>query len=283
MSFQGLISLQELTRARERTNWIVIDCRFDLLDTEKGRRAYLDAHIPGALYAHLDDDLSGPVIPGQTGRHPLPDIQTCAHTFSRWGIAPDVQVVTYDDKGGALAAARLWWMLRWLGHKDVAVLDGGWSAWKTAGYPTRSGPETRSERKFLPRPQAQMVVTTEDIVKQLNDAALQLIDVRQPERYRGEYEPYDPVAGHIPGAVSAPATENTTEDGYFRSSEELRRRYEPLLGTVPPSHTVFYCGSGVNAAQSVLALQHAGLGEGRLYAGSWSEWCADPTRPTESE
>ncbi|RMG49113.1 MAG: sulfurtransferase [Acidobacteria bacterium] len=259
-------------------DWAVVDCRFSLDDPERGRRDYQRAHIPGAVYAHLNEDLSGPVIPGRTGRHPLPEIDRFAGTLGRWGIDERVQVVAYDDSGGAVAA-RLWWMLRWLGHDAVAVLDGGWPAWQEEERPAQSGVETRAPRTFVPRPRPELIITSEDIEAALGRATYRLIDARAPERYRGEQEPIDPIAGHIPGAVSAPFAGNLDARGRFRSPEELRARFQAILGDLPPERAVLYCGSGVTAAHNLLAMAHAGLGEGRLYVGSWSEWITDPRRP----
>jgi thiosulfate/3-mercaptopyruvate sulfurtransferase len=250
---------------------VVVDCRFTLADTEYGRRAYQQAHVAGAVYAHLDEDLAGPVIPGQTGRHPLPEVETFAQTLSRWGIEAKTQVVAYDDTGGAFAA-RLWWMLRWLGHEAVAVLDGGWPRWQQEGHPIRSGLETRTARNFVPHPQPHLMADAVEVFQIRTDPAFRLVDSRSAERYRGENEPIDPVAGHIPGAISAPFADNLAADGCFLPVEELRARFQSLLGDAPPERAIFYCGSGVTAAHNLLAMAYAGLGEGRLYVGSWSEW-----------
>jgi len=281
MAFITLIDSETLESHLNDPDWVVVDCRFSLTDPSDGRRAYLQAHIPGAVYAHLEEDLSGPVVPGKTGRHPLPDPGVLAATFSRWGIDTRVQVVAYDDAGGAMAAARLWWLLRWLGHDAVAVLDGGWSHWIREGRPIRSGNEVREPRMFRPRMRPEYVVTAEEVARVRMDPAWRLLDVRAPMRFRGEQEPIDPVAGHIPGALNAPFAENLTIEGRFRSPQELRARFEALLGSVPPERVICYCGSGVTAAHTLLAMTHAGLQGARLYAGSWSEWITDPARPIE--
>ncbi|GIV61135.1 MAG: putative 3-mercaptopyruvate sulfurtransferase [Rhodothermaceae bacterium] len=260
----------------------MVDCRFSLQDPERGRRAYREAHIPGAVYAHLDDDLSGPVVPGRTGRHPWPDPDALAATLSAFGIDETVQVVAYDDAGGAIAA-RLWGLLTWLGHDAVAVLDGGWPAWQRAGYPVRGGEERRPPRRFVPRPRPGLLVTAGDVERVRQDPAWRLLDARAPERFRGEHEPIDPVAGHIPGAVSAPFAGNLDDGGRFLPPETLRARYATLLGEVPPERVVCYCGSGVTANHVRLAMAHAGLGLPRLYPGSWSEWITDPARPVARE
>ena len=258
--------------------WAVVDCRFSLADTERGRRAYREAHIPGAVYAHLDADLSGPIVPGVTGRHPLPDAATWADTLSNWGIGAGVQVIAYDDFGGGIAA-RLWWMLRWMGHDAVAVLDGGYPTWQRLGLPTRSGDESRPPRRFTPQLRPAWIVDAETVNARRADPAYRLVDARAAPRYRGEHEPLDPVAGHIPGAVSAPFTDNLDADGCFLPPDALRARFDALLDGIPPGRTICYCGSGVTAAHNLLALAHAGLGTALLYPGSWSHWVTDPQRP----
>lgn len=278
MPYTTLISVQELRNHIDDPDWAIIDCRFSLEDAERGRHAYLNAHIPGAVYAHLNEDLSGQIIPGRTGRHPLPPQEKFIQTLSKWGIGPDVQVVAYDDKGGSMAA-RLWWMLRWVGHDAVAVLNGGWPQWQKNNYPARSGTEIRKPEIFIPKIRNDLLFRADDVLDIVNNSNFRLLDSRSADRYRGENETIDPVAGHIPGAVSAPFSENLNPDGCFLSQEELRARFLKLLDDVPPERTVFYCGSGVTAAHNLLALAHAGLGDARLYAGSWSEWITDPERP----
>ena len=201
-------------------------------------------------------------------------------SFSEWGIDDRVQVVVYDDSGGGMAA-RLWWMLRWLGHDAVAVLDGDWRKWQSEGRPTRDGIVIRSSRRFVPHPRSDLLITTGDIAGQLHNTRYKLFDSRTADRYRGENETIDPIAGHIPGAISAPYPDNLNLDGTFRSDEELRARFTALLGDTPAEHTAFYCGSGVTAAQNILALKHVGLGDAKLYVGSWSEWITNPQRPIE--
>jgi len=282
MPYTTLLTPSELAHHLADPDWVVVDCRFSLNDTERGRRDYQQAHIPGAVYAHLNEDLSGPIIPGKSGRHPLPDRDVLAQTLSRWGISPGVQVVAYDDAGGSMAAVRLWWLLRWLGYDAVAVLDGGWPRWQRENRETRSGIEHRSARIFTPNPQSDLLVDASDVLAMLHDTEHPLFDSRSADRYRGENETIDPVAGHIPGARSAPYAENLDPDGLFLSPEALRARFQTLLGDVPADHVTFYCGSGVTAAHNVLAMSHAGLGTPRLYAGSWSEWITDPKRPIKT-
>jgi thiosulfate/3-mercaptopyruvate sulfurtransferase len=260
--------------------WAFVDCRFTLADPEGGRRAYAEAHLPGAVYAHLDEDLSSPHRPGLSGRHPLPPVERLVERLSDWGIDAEVQVVAYDDTGGAIGAARLWWLLRWLGHTPVAVLDGGWQAWVREGLPVRGGSESRRRRPFIPKLRPEMVAEVDEVALRRNDPAYRLLDARAAERFRGQNETIDPVAGHIPGAISAPYAANLDPaSGCFRPAPELRALYQRLLSGALARQVIAYCGSGVSAAHTVLAIEHAGLGEARLYPGSWSEWITDPARP----
>jgi thiosulfate/3-mercaptopyruvate sulfurtransferase len=278
MAFAFLMDSSELRLHLSDENWAVLDCRFSLDDTERGFRDYLDAHIPGAVYAHLDRDLSGKRLPGKTGRHPLPDADSMAATFSAWGIDANTQVVVYDDAAGTMAA-RVWWLLNWLGHCNVAILDGGWRGWSQSALPVKLGPEFRASRHFEPREVSGAHVTADDIQERRANPAYALLDARSAPRFLGEVEPIDPVAGHIPGAISAPCEENVTAEGRFLPREILRRRFEKLLKSVPPENVICYCGSGVTAAHNIFAIAYAGLGTVRLYAGSWSEWITDSTRP----
>jgi thiosulfate/3-mercaptopyruvate sulfurtransferase len=335
MVFQTVIGTELAASHVDDPGWVFVDCRFVLGDPDAGRRAFADGHVPGAVYADLETELSGPVIPGRTGRHPLPDRSSFAETISRLGIGPDTQVVAYDASTGAMAAARLWWLLRWAGHDGVAVLDGGFSRWTACGNPVEAGdpaaphpaqasdPAQRGEpaatipaqagdptatipaqagepaasnpaqagepaaasrtpagQAGATRIQRDPVSFRPDLVAgaaETADSAI-VVDVRAADRYRGENEVIDPVAGHIPGAINLPFTGNVTSDGTFRTPAELREVFAPIAARGEP---VFYCGSGVTAAHSVLAYHHAGLGMPRLYAGSWSEWITDPARPVE--
>lgn len=281
MSISTLIATEELANELRNENWAIIDCRFSLDDTSRGRKDYKQSHIPSAVYAHLDEDLSGPIIPGKTGRHPLPSPELFALTLGIWGVGPGVQVVAYDDWGGAIAA-RLWWMLRWLGHDAVAVLDGGWPLWMKQGQPTQSGFESRSLREFEPRTSPDMLANVDQVAALIQEPGNRLFDSRSADRFRGENETIDRIGGHIPGAMSAPYSDNLGEDGFFLSPGELRTRFEGLLKDTPSKEAVFYCGSGVSAAHNLLAMAHAGLGDPLLYVGSWSEWIADPRRPIET-
>ena len=279
MNYTTLITAPELAKHLSNQNWAIVDCRFSLDDAARGRRDYLQSHIPGAVYAHLNEDLSGQIIPGETGRHPLPQREKFIQTLSHWGIDSKTQVVVYDDKGGAMAAARPWWMLRWVGHDAVAVLNGGWPQWQNKGYQASSGAENRRPSVFSPRIRDDLLFSADDVLNILGNHSFRLLDSRGADRYRGENETIDPIAGHIPGALSAPFANNLDSNGLFLSPEELKARFQNLLGDVPPEHAVFYCGSGVTAAHNLLALAHAGLGDARLYAGSWSEWIANPNHP----
>jgi thiosulfate/3-mercaptopyruvate sulfurtransferase len=277
-TYRTLVSAATLAAHLDNPDWAVVDCRFALAAPEQGRAAYLAAHIPGAVYAHLDEDLSGPIIPGKTGRHPLPAVEQIAARLGAWGIDDSVQVVAYDD-GGGWVAGRLWWLLRWLGHSAVALLDGGWDAWLRAGGPTHPVAESRPPRTFMPQLNERLAAGTDEVLARLHDPHTVLLDARAADRYRGQNETIDPVAGHIPGALSAPYAGNLNPDGTFRSPEELHACYAALLGNRTPEQTIAYCGSGVSAAHTLIALEHAGLPGARLYPGSWSEWITDPARP----
>ncbi|MDQ2808710.1 MAG: sulfurtransferase [Chloroflexota bacterium] len=279
MALHTLISAADLLPHLADPAWVVVDCRYALADAAWGQREYRAGHIPGAVYADLKRDLSDPAVPRQTGRHPLPTPAALAVRLGVWGIDAQVQVVAYDAAGGALTAARLWWLLRWLGHAAVAVLDGGWQGWQAAGYPTVAGNETHVARQFTPQVQAGGVVDSAAVQAALGDPAVRLFDARAADRYRGENETIDPVAGHIPTAHSLPYAANLAADGYFLPPAALRARFAAALGALPAADAIYYCGSGVTAAHNLLAAAHAGLDGGRLYAGSWSEWITDPQRP----
>lgn len=270
--FTTLIDVEMLQANLANATWVVVDCRFSLADTEAGRAAYLAAHIPGAIYAHLDEDLSHPPVT-DNGRHPLPPPEVLVARFSRMGIGPDSQVVAYDDANGMIAS-RLWWMLRYMGHTAVAVLDGGWQAWEASGFAVQAGEIHRDTAVFSGQPRREWLVQLAEA-----PAVPLLVDSRDGARYRGELETIDPVAGHIPGAVNFYYQLNWSADGRYLPPADLRTQFAALLGETLPSQTTFYCGSGVSACVNLLALAHAGLGDGRLYAGSWSEWCRDPSRP----
>ena len=268
-----------VTLAQHIENWAIVDCRFDLQDEAWGLGEYLAAHIPGAVYASLATDLSGAAT-GTNGRHPLPPPDRLAATFGRLGIDSTAQVVVYDQDLGTYAA-RLWWMLRYLGHEAVAVLDGGWARWTAEGLPVRAGMETRPSRAFSASPRKELVASLEE-AKRASDTAGLLIDARAPERFEGRSESIDRAAGHIPGAINRFYKDNVTSDGSMQSAETLRSAYEQLLAARTPREAIMYCGSGVTACHNLLAMEHAGLPGARLYVGSWSEWSSDPDRPIET-
>ena len=276
--FTTLIETDELAAHVDDPNWAIIDCRFFLNHPELGYKQYLDAHIPGAVYAHLDNDLSSPVTPGVTGRHPLPDVETFAAKLGSWGIDESVQVVAYDGAGG-MVAGRLWWMLNWLGHERVAVLNGDYRAWFHEERATTSGEEARTARTFTPNVHAERVVSADDVLASLDDPTVKLLDARARDRFRGDNETLDAKGGHIPGATPAPYTENVDSHGRFLPPEQLAARFENLLDGAPGEQAVLYCGSGVTAAHNALAMAVAGMGTPRLYPGSWSDWINDDARP----
>jgi thiosulfate/3-mercaptopyruvate sulfurtransferase len=275
--YTTLIEAAPLAAMLQDPDVVILDCRFDLMRPEWGRQAYESGHIPGALYAHLDEDLSGAVTP-QTGRHPLPSRERFAETLGRWGIDSRVQVVAYDQANSAFAA-RLWWMLRWMGHEAVAVLNGGFAAWQAAGLRVVSEISPRAARQFVPREPLTNVVTTAQLEQALARGDSLLVDARAADRFAGQNETIDPVAGHIPGACNHPFAANLQPDGKFLPAQELRRRWEATLQGRPAAQVISMCGSGVTACHNLLALQIAGLGDAQLYGGSWSEWIRDPSRP----
>ena len=272
----SLVTVAELKARLSDPDWCVLDCRHDLMDVELGRRQYAQGHVPGALFAGIDDDLSGPKT-GANGRHPLPDRERLAAKFGAWGIDSDTQIVAYDASGGQFAV-RLWWLARWLGHAKVALLDGGWPAWLAEAGPSSTEPASRAPRRFAAGDSLEGVVSAHELQRLLADRSALLVDARAPERYEGRVEPIDPVAGHIPGAVNRFWQANLA-DGRFKPAAQLRAEYERLLAGRSPAQVVAQCGSGVTACHHLLAMHVAGLSGARLYAGSWSEWIADPSRP----
>ncbi|MBS0580010.1 MAG: sulfurtransferase [Proteobacteria bacterium] len=280
--FTTLIDAQALRAELENPQWAVIDCRFELQRPAWGAAAWAEGHIPHAQYADLERDLSAARAPG-SGRHPLPQPQALAQTFGRWGIDAGVQVVAYDQ-GPGMYAARLWWLLRWLGHTRVAVLDGGLAAWVRAGLPLTGEVTVRPPRHFLGRAQPGMAVTGSELAAALGRGELErgetvLVDARGADRFAGENETLDPVAGHVPGARNHPFTGNQGADGRFLDAAELRRRWQQTLAGASAADLVAMCGSGVTACHNLLALEVAGLPGARLYGGSWSEWIGDPGHP----
>jgi thiosulfate/3-mercaptopyruvate sulfurtransferase len=270
-----LVSVETLAAHIDDPRWLIVDCRFDLAKPQAGEQAYGQAHIPGAIYAHLDRDLAGPVTP-TTGRHPLPDPDQFARTLSRWGVSPDTQVVAYDADVG-MYAARLWWMLRWVGHRAVAVLDGGFKAWVDAGLRTSTESVSRTPTSFVAHPDRSMWADVAEVAESAADPQWRLLDARAPERFRGDVEPIDPVAGHVPGALNHPFALNVA-DGRLAPAQQLRERFAASQAGVPDDRTIVMCGSGVTACHLLLALEVAGKHGARLYPGSWSEWIRNPHR-----
>jgi len=274
-----LISAGDLADELERqaAQWVVVDCRFSLLQPEAGRAAYREGHIPGAWYADLDQDLSAP-RGTDTGRHPLPDPEALAAFLGRIGVTPGARVVVYDEGGGSLAA-RLWWLLRWMGHRHVVLLDGGLAAWQTAGLPLHRAIPTPQSGRYAGTPGQMPVLHTDAVSAALAAGSIQLLDVRAEERFLGRVEPIDTVAGHIPGAVNVPFAGNLCANQQFQSAGHLARRYGPLVEGRPAGTVVCMCGSGVTACHGVFALELAGFPGAALYPGSWSEWIRCPGRP----
>lgn len=270
--FTTIIDVPTLVNNLDLPNWVIIDCRFDLANVDYGETAYAEAHIPGAVYAHLDRDMSGPPVT-DNGRHPLPSVEQMRAVFGRFGIAPDSQVILYDQVGGVYAS-RLWWMLRYMGHFAVAVLDGGWQAWQAQDGAQEAGTNSNPATEFVGEPQTEMLVVMADVP----DQPL-LVDSRAADRYRGEVEPIDPVAGHIPGAINYFYQRNWDQDKRFLPASQLRSQFDALLEGQDSAETTFYCGSGVSACVNLLAMTHAGLPTAKLYVGSWSEWSRE--QPTD--
>lgn len=277
MTYTTLVNVEELAAHLDDPGWIVCDCRHDLTKYEAGRRAYAQSHIPGARFLHLDEDLSGPKT-GVNGRHPLPHPITLTLRLGALGIDNAKQIVAYDASGGSYAA-RLWWMLRWVGHTRVAVLDGGWEAWIKTGQPVTAEPPRTQPTTFNPNLQPGQIADTGFIARHLNRPDICILDARSPDRFRGENETLDPVAGHIPGAVNRFSKLNLDEHGRFKPAAELKREFIALIGDRPPASVIHQCGSGVTACHNLLAMEVAGLASSVLYPGSWSEWCSDPSRP----
>lgn len=277
--YTTLISTEALT-AHHDASWAIVDCRYDLKNPGWGHAQYLNAHVPGAVYASLSHDMSAPPAPGR-GRHPLPPPEVMRATFSRLGIDAGTQVVLYDQDAGAYAS-RLWWMLRYMGHGQAAVLDGGWARWIAEGRPTMAGEEIRAASTFGGAPRAETVLGIDEVVPLVADSDTLLVDARAAERFEGRSETLDPAAGHIPGAVNHHYASNTHPDGTMLPQEQLRTQFEQLLDGRRPEQVVMYCGSGVTACHNLLAMEHAGLAGARLYPGSWSEWSSDARREIET-
>jgi len=278
MPIAQLISPQALEQRRSQPGLVILDCRFALEDPDYGQRSYAEGHIAGASFADLERDLSGPVTKGVTGRHPLPEPAALIERLKAWGLDNDSEVVLYDDGPGAYAA-RAWWLLAWLGKRDgVYILDGGLKAWHAAGLPLSLDPPQNGRGTFSGAPDASLLIDAQSLRHRLGEPAMTLLDARALPRFKGEVEPIDPVAGHIPGAQCAAFTDNLGADGRFLPAEQLKQRFAEKLGERSPTELVAYCGSGVTACHNLFALCLAGYPLGRLYAGSWSEWINDPQR-----
>jgi thiosulfate/3-mercaptopyruvate sulfurtransferase len=277
MAYTTLVEPALLAQHLSDPRWVIVDCRFDLAKPEAGRTQYRSGHIPGARYAHLNEDLSGPITPS-TGRHPLPSPEGFARQLGAWGIDAHTQVVAYDDASGAIAA-RLWWMLHWVGHEAAAVLNGGLSAWLAAGFALESTERTATPATFVPRVQPDRAIAVEALIPALAARSATLVDARAADRFAGQNETIDPVAGHVPGARNHPFMSNLDTERRFLPPEVLRERWTKTLGGASADDVVAMCGSGVTACHDLLALELAGFTGARLYPGSWSEWIRDRSRP----
>lgn len=280
MVYQTLITAQQLVEIINHENCLVFDCRFHLGDVEKGRRDYAQSHIPGSIYVHLDDDLCSTVTP-DSGRHPLPDMPQLVQWLGSQGMSEHKQVVVYDDAGG-IQAARLWWLLKGLGHEAVALLDGGLAAWLEQGYSVTAQVDPPSGENYQAEFDWSLVVSTPAILANVHKPSFLLVDVRAEERFEGIHEPIDPVAGHIPAATNLPLSKNLQTSGFFKPAAQLRELYAPLDAKCIARKQVYMCGSGVTACHSLLAVVIAGFPMPRLYDGSWSEWIRDANRPIVS-
>ena len=275
-----LISTETLASHLADSSWLIADCRYNLKDEDWGRAQYLSGHIPGAVFVDLAHDLAG-ARTGTNGRHPLPSPERMAATFGHLGIGAGTQVVAYDQDAGPYAS-RLWWMLRYVGHDAVAVLDGGWAKWLREGRPARSGEEQRPAATFTPRLRADMRVTVDEAATRIGNPGVLFVDARSPERFEGQPDPLDNVFGHIPGARNRFYKNNLAEDGTMRPPDALRADFTRVLGDRSADQAVMYCGSGITACQNLLAMEYAGLRGAKLFAGSWSEWESDPKLPVET-
>jgi thiosulfate/3-mercaptopyruvate sulfurtransferase len=276
MAHATLISVAELAQHLDDPEFVIFDCRHELTNPEFGIKAYGQSHIPNARFAHLDRDLAAPLT-GRNGRHPLPDPDVFANWLARMGVSNDKQVVGYDNAGGVYSS-RLWWMLRWMGHQCVAVLDGGWQAWLAAGQPVAAEVSMPKPSRFTGTVQ-ESPVDAKYVLEHLHSPDMVLIDARANDRYQGQNETIDPIGGHIPGALNRFFKDNLTPQGFFKLPEQLRDDFRPFIGNASAEKIVSQCGSGVTACHNLLAMEIAGLKGGRLYPGSWSEWIADPSRP----
>jgi len=281
-NFETIIQAGDLLAILDDPNLVIFDCRFSLQDPAQGRREYQKGHIPGAVYLDLDHDLSGKIIPGETGRHPFPEADEFADRLSSWGVGSESQVIAYDDLTGAIAA-RLWGLLRWLGHSKAAVLSGGWTHWVSQGNPTTKEIYHPSARVFEADPRKDFLMSAADVEELLGRDDFLIVDSRSENRYRGIEEPIDEIAGHIPGAVSFPYEGNLDQDGYFLDPVELKIRFDKAFNKHPSEKMVFYCGSGVTSIHNLIALAQIGKTMPKLYPGSWSDWILRPERGIEKD
>ncbi|MEN5252919.1 sulfurtransferase [Alcaligenes aquatilis] len=275
-----MISAEQVQANLNNSECLILDVRHDLIDHQAGRRAYEQGHIPGAVFLDHEVDLAAPKT-GLNGRHPLPSRQVLAQLLQQSGLRDGMQVVVYDAQG-SLFASHMWWMLRWLGHPQVAILDGGWQAWQQLGGAQESGPATpapAAAELSIPEQAAMPTVQTDQVLKNLSKPIFTVLDARAAERYRGDVEPMDPVAGHIPDALNRSHLNNLDEQGCFKPAEQLRQEYQDLLGTISAEMVVHQCGSGITACHNLFAMELAGLSGSRIYPGSWSEWVSDASRP----
>ncbi len=278
--FEFLVSAEQVNANLDNADWLILDVRHDLADHQAGRRAYEQSHIPGAVFLDHEADLAAPKT-GLNGRHPLPSRQDLAQLLQQQGLRDGMQVVVYDAQG-SLFASHMWWMLRWLGYPHVAILDGGWQAWQGLKGPEHSGPSQAAPAAAglsMPEQPAMPTVKTEQVLKNLTTPVFTVLDARAAERYRGDVEPMDPVAGHIPDALNRSHLNNLGEQGRFKAAEQLRQEFISVLGKTPANQVVHQCGSGITACHNLFAMELAGLSGSSIYPGSWSEWVSDASRP----
>lgn len=280
MSYQTIVSAEVLAQNLNNPNWIILDCRDSLMDKEWGYRSYLEGHIPSASYCYLYDDFSSPITP-TTGRHPLPKAEELSKKLGNWGIDGNTQVVVYDDMSGAFAS-RMWWQLRALGHQNVAVLDGGLKYWLAQNKPLTSEIDKPQQKEFTVDFNPHQLITVNQVVNNIDEKNFSLLDARAATRFRGEVEPIDPIAGHVPDALNRDFSINLDEHGLFLSADELKQQFQPLVDQAQNQQVVHMCGSGVTACHNMLAMEIAGLSGSKLYLGSWSEWITDSSRPIVS-
>ncbi len=277
MRYSTVVSTELLSQHINDPEWVIFDCRFTLTNTEAGRAAYQQGHIPGAQYVHLDDDMSSAVTP-TSGRHPLPETKIFSDKLSAWGVDSSKQVVVYDDSFGSMAV-KMWWLLRWLGHDNVALLDGNWPKWVKQKLPVSTELPNIAATNFVANVSNELLVDTEEVDFARRERCSVLIDARPEQRFAGEREPLDKVAGHIPGSINWVYEENLDFDGTYLPAEELKEAYLKLMPGLKPQQVIHTCGSGITACHNMLAMEIAGLHGSKLYAGSWSEWITDPSRP----